>query len=77
MSQTEETKPAQDMRQSASSKLLGFLPWVCPEHPKAMVVHEWYQTYTIGWSDGYPRSGGTHSHKWFCEICERELAPEE
>lgn len=50
------------------------LPWQCPNHPDAQILHSWDNSYTV-WGDGYPRSGHTSNHKYECNECHIELAP--
>ena len=50
------------------------LPYICPSHPKAQILHTWDQTHSV--IAGYPAGTGvTGNHKWKCNECGRELAP--
>ena len=49
------------------------LPWRCPDHPDAQILHSWDNNYTV-WGDGYPRGGHTSNHKYECNECHIELA---
>ena len=51
------------------------LPWRCPKHPDAEILHSWDNNYTVGWNDGYPRGGYSSNHKYECNECHFELAP--
>ena len=53
------------------------LPWKCPQHPNAQILHSWDVTHTAGWSDGYPRGGNISNHKYECSECGLELAATE
>lgn len=51
------------------------LPYVCPDHPAAQILHEWNRTQYIqahGYPMGIPLDSG---HQYFCSKCKRELAP--
>ena len=49
------------------------LPWVCPEHPRAQIRHEWDETHFV--MGGLPVGTGTKAgHKYYCAECGRELA---
>ena len=49
------------------------LPYQCPEHPEACVLHEWDQRHTV--IAGYPAGRGcSRNHRWLCFDCGRELA---
>ncbi len=50
------------------------LPWQCPEHPDAKILHSW-DTQHIVWGDGYPRGGYSSNHKFECNECGTELRP--
>jgi len=62
----------------STKKKDGDLPYVCPDHPDALVRHEWLRTrarspfppYAFLWDED-------HDHRYFCSECGRELAPEE
>ena len=49
------------------------LPWRCPEHPDAQILHLWDNNFV--WRDGYPRDGYSSNHRYECNECQRELAP--
>jgi len=54
------------------------LPYVCPDHPKAAIRHEWSRTRaSIPWPPYTTLSITDHDHRYFCAECGRELAPEE
>ena len=51
-------------------------PYICPNHPKAQIRHEWDQTHYI--LNGYPAGQGIRgNHQYFCSICGLELCSEE
>jgi hypothetical protein len=49
------------------------LPYICPEHPNANILHTWEEVHSfIG---GYPAgSGYTKNHKYECQECGRQLS---
>jgi len=52
------------------------LPWICPEHPHAAVLHVWDEEhFVIG---GLPAGSGIKKNeRYVCPVCMRELAPPE
>lgn len=51
------------------------LPWICPEHPHAEIMHTWDETHFVvgGLLAGL---GIKLKHRYECVICGRELAPD-
>ena len=51
------------------------LPWQCPEHPEAEILHSYDESQYV--MNGY-RVGSVdvHNHKYECNECGRELASE-
>jgi len=51
------------------------LPYICPEHPEAMIKHEWTESQYV--MNGYPAGIPLKSkHNYYCNECGRELAAE-
>ena len=58
-------------------KKKNLLPWICPDHPEALIKHTWDETHFV-WKDDFPRGEGIKkNHKYECNICGRELKPPE
>lgn len=57
------------------------LPYICPDHPKAKIRHEWMRTRSeANWGPNRPRvliGHRDHDHRYLCSKCGRELAAEE
>ena len=57
------------------------LPYICPDHPRAMIRHEWLRTRDeANWGPNRPRhliSQHDHGHRYYCHECGRALAAEE
>lgn len=53
--------------------VMEWLPWVCPEHPKAQIRHSWDRTQYV--MNGYPAGQALDmNHRYECAVCGRELA---
>ena len=49
------------------------LPWACPDHPNAKVVHIWDQEHRA--LNGLPAGiGYPKNHKYACSVCGERLA---
>ena len=49
------------------------LPWVCPDHPQAMIRHSWNRSHYV--MNGYPAGTSIDSnHRYECADCGRQLA---
>jgi hypothetical protein len=50
-----------------------FLPWTCPQHPKARIRHTWDETHCV--LNGYEAGEGIKSkHCYECAECGQELS---
>jgi len=51
----------------------GKMPYLCPEHPKSEIRHEWDQEVSIVRLTGASFKSGRKNHKYLCNACGREL----
>jgi len=50
-------------------------PYLCPDHPRARIRHEWLRTRSTARLTGASWKHD-HDHQYFCSECGRELAAE-
>jgi hypothetical protein len=52
------------------------LPWRCPEHPDAQILHSWDHKHAV--LNGEPAGLGWYAggDKFQCAVCRRELKPD-
>ena len=52
------------------------LPYLCPDHPEAQILHEWDREITTFKLTG-AQLKRDRRHQYFCNVCKRELCSEE
>ena len=65
-------RPLNDTRRVAAAMLEGPLPWYCPEHKTAQILHEYDRTVQPVFN-GAPALKWNCNHVYMCAACRRPL----